>query len=78
LDILNEIFTAIFAIEAIMKIVGFGSRYFKDGWNVFDLIIVVGSVVGIFISAFLNVSGAGATTALRTFRIARMFKLFRS
>ena len=50
LDIFNYIFAGIFTIEAIIKLIAFGKRYFKDGWNVFDFIIVIGTFVGLIVS----------------------------
>ena len=32
-----------------MKIGAFGCRYFSDGWNVFDFVIVLGSMAGMAI-----------------------------
>lgn len=37
LFILDRLFMAIFIIEMIMKIFAFGKKFFKSGWNVFDL-----------------------------------------
>lgn len=54
LEVINYVFSAIFLIEAILKILGLGpKRYFSDGWNQFDFIIAVGSVISIIISSFL-------------------------
>lgn len=47
--ILNEIFAVIFMTEALFKLIGFGKGYFRDGWNNFDLINVVLSIVGIIL-----------------------------
>ncbi len=41
LDDINHCFTAIFTIEAIMKIIGHGRLYFKKNWNIFDLLIII-------------------------------------
>lgn len=43
LTVLDEVFLGIFAIEIAIRIAAFGSRpqdFFKDGWNVFDFIVV--------------------------------------
>jgi hypothetical protein len=45
LECVNYIFVAIFIIEAIIKLLGFGFRYFKDNWNRFDFFIITISVV---------------------------------
>jgi hypothetical protein len=45
--IINYVFSALFAIEAIIKITGFGCFYFKDNWNQLDFFIVITSIVSI-------------------------------
>ena len=76
-DFINYVFTGIFAIEVIIKTIAFGGRYFKDGWNVFDFIIAIGSIVGSIIQENVGFSGANATNALRCIKIGRIFKFFR-
>lgn len=49
LDIVNYIFTAIFTVEAIFKIIALGKEYFSHGWNVFDFIIVIVSYVTLIV-----------------------------
>ena len=46
----NYFFVAVFTIEAIFKIIALGLGYFKIGWNVFDFIIVIGTLAGIALS----------------------------
>ncbi|XP_029995135.1 voltage-dependent L-type calcium channel subunit alpha-1D isoform X4 [Sphaeramia orbicularis] len=51
MDILNMVFTGVFTVEMILKLVAFKPRnYFADAWNTFDALIVVGSVVDIAIT----------------------------
>ena len=38
---INISFTAIFILEAIIKITAIGWPYFTDYWNIFDLIITI-------------------------------------
>jgi len=78
LEIVNYAFTAIFTIEAVIRIYGLGPRYyFKDNWNIFDFIILVGSYIGILIEASTSISVGVQTTILRAFRISRMLRLVR-
>ena len=73
IDIANKIFTVIFAVEMVFKIFGLGiKKYVKDGFNVFDAIIVI---VGLL--EFFKV-GSKAVTVLRCFRLLRIFKLVRA
>lgn len=47
LEILNYIFTVIFIIEAVLKLLAFGKSYFKSSWNVFDFTVVCFSIFDI-------------------------------
>uniref|UniRef100_A0A4W5NHR8 Voltage-dependent L-type calcium channel subunit alpha n=1 Tax=Hucho hucho TaxID=62062 RepID=A0A4W5NHR8_9TELE len=91
MDILNLIFTALFTIEMIIKLLALRThQYFIDAWNSFDALIVVGSVLDIVVSelsvtAAVAVPGAppGAKkesgkvsiTFFRLFRVLRLVKL---
>ncbi|EDV29728.1 uncharacterized protein TRIADDRAFT_18642, partial [Trichoplax adhaerens] len=56
LEYLNIGFTVLFGLEAILKIVAFKPQnYFRDKWNVFDFVIVVGSIIDIVISEIYKV-----------------------
>ncbi|XP_062560181.1 voltage-dependent calcium channel type A subunit alpha-1-like isoform X8 [Armigeres subalbatus] len=73
---LNMIFTGMFSVETVLKIIGFGARnFFKDMWNVFDLITVIGSIVdALILLLWENSFNVGF---LRLFRAARLIKLLR-
>ena len=45
LEYLNLAFVAIFTIECLIKIFALRQYYFSNGWNLFDCVIVVLSVV---------------------------------
>lgn len=70
-------FALIFILEALIKIIGFGKRYFMDNWNLFDFFVFLGSAIGMSLTYFTSVQGGSSTTIIRSLRIARMFKLFR-
>ncbi|XP_022239678.1 voltage-dependent calcium channel type A subunit alpha-1-like isoform X4 [Limulus polyphemus] len=76
LSYMNEAFTTLFLLECILKLVAFGCKnYFRDGWNTFDFITVVGSVVdALVIEIGVNFFNVGF---LRLFRAARLIKLLR-
>ncbi|XP_025893137.1 voltage-dependent L-type calcium channel subunit alpha-1F-like, partial [Nothoprocta perdicaria] len=51
MDLLNMVFTGLFTVEMLLKIIAFKPRhYFCDAWNTFDALIVVGSVVDIAVT----------------------------
>ncbi|KAM6944935.1 calcium channel, voltage-dependent, N type, alpha 1B subunit, a [Lycodopsis pacificus] len=73
---LNIVFTTLFSLECILKIIAFGPlSYLKDAWNVFDFVTVLGSITDILVTEIndrlLNLS------FLRLFRAARLIKLLR-
>ena len=47
----NFLFAFIFNVETILKIMALGVSYFYESWNKFDFIIVIGTDIGILISA---------------------------
>uniref|UniRef100_A0A8C2KAU6 Calcium channel, voltage-dependent, N type, alpha 1B subunit, a n=1 Tax=Cyprinus carpio TaxID=7962 RepID=A0A8C2KAU6_CYPCA len=76
LKYLNIVFTALFSMECVLKIIAFGPlNYLKDAWNVFDFVTVLGSITDILVTEIkdrlLNLS------FLRLFRAARLVKLLR-
>uniref|UniRef100_A0A4W5NJF2 Voltage-dependent L-type calcium channel subunit alpha n=1 Tax=Hucho hucho TaxID=62062 RepID=A0A4W5NJF2_9TELE len=51
MDVLNMVFTGVFTVEMILKLIAFRPRgYFGDAWNVFDALVVIGSVIDIILS----------------------------
>ncbi|AWP10372.1 putative voltage-dependent L-type calcium channel subunit alpha-1F [Scophthalmus maximus] len=80
MDILNMIFTVVFTIEMIIKLLALRAHhYFIDPWNSFDALIVVGSVLDIAVSEFSGgskgESGKVSITFFRLFRVLRLVKL---
>ncbi|KAM8915328.1 calcium channel, voltage-dependent, L type, alpha 1D subunit, a isoform 5-T5 [Spinachia spinachia] len=89
MDILNMVFTAVFTVEMVLKLIAFKPRhYFADAWNTFDALIVVGSVVDIAITEVnptetpvvdeqgnTEDSARISITFFRLFRVMRLVKL---
>lgn len=64
LFLLDRLFMGIFIMEMLLKIYVYRKAFFKNGWNVFDFIIV----------AVSSVPYASSLIVLRTFRVFRLFK----
>jgi hypothetical protein len=78
LTIINYFFTAVFAVEMLLKMAGLGLRvYIRDGFNLFDCLVVCLSFVEITIEQVTG-GGAGGLSVFRSFRLFRVFKLARS
>jgi len=77
---MNIIFTASFALEAVVKIIGLRFHYFRFLWNIFDFIIVILSILGIILED--TMSGIFITPTLlriiRVFRIGRVLRLIKA
>ncbi|XP_057659991.1 voltage-dependent calcium channel type A subunit alpha-1 isoform X27 [Diorhabda carinulata] len=76
LAVMNILFTLLFLGETLLKLIAYGVKnFFKDPWNTFDFVTVIGSIVDAMVvefgENFINVG------FLRLFRAARLIKLLR-
>lgn len=76
LEILNMVFTAIFGVEAIVKIIGLRQYYFTFPWNIFDLTVIITSVIGIIFEEALQ-KLVISPTLLRVIRLIRIGRILR-
>uniref|UniRef100_A0A669P6X2 Voltage-dependent L-type calcium channel subunit alpha n=1 Tax=Phasianus colchicus TaxID=9054 RepID=A0A669P6X2_PHACC len=87
MNILNMLFTGLFTVEMVLKLIAFKPKgYFSDPWNVFDFLIVIGSIIDVILSE-TNVNDSGgdcgnspensriSITFFRLFRVMRLVKL---
>jgi len=83
---MNLLFTGIFTLEMFLRLFSMGFKiYFRSHWfNLFDAVIVVSSLIDITIAEVLfneeskSKNSGSAFTALRAFRLLRVFKLAKS
>ena len=72
--IANYVFTSIFTIEVLLRLGALGFKeYFSDGFNIFDSIIVVTSIV-----EFLLPGESTGISVFRSFRLMRIFKIIKT
>jgi voltage-gated sodium channel len=62
---LDRIALSIFVVELVLKMLAYRLRFFRDGWNIFDFIVV----------AIALVPAAGPLSVLRALRILRVLRL---
>ena len=77
LDVGNDVCTAIFVVEVLLKFIALGvSNYLSEGWNVFDSLVVTAAVV----EKLLQVVAAGHVKGsfLRLVRLARAARVLRT
>lgn len=65
LDVLDVVILGIFVVELLIKLVAYGPGFFRNGWNVFDFL-----VVGVAL-----IPASGPLAILRTLRILRVLRL---
>uniref|UniRef100_A0A8C5YFC7 Voltage-dependent P/Q-type calcium channel subunit alpha n=1 Tax=Microcebus murinus TaxID=30608 RepID=A0A8C5YFC7_MICMU len=76
LRVFNIVFTSLFSLECVLKVMAFGIlNYFRDAWNIFDFVTVLGSITDILVTEFGN--NFINLSFLRLFRAARLIKLLR-
>jgi hypothetical protein len=70
----NIIFLACFVVEAIVKLLAYGHRYFWDGWNRFDFFLIIIGFVDVAVDGIFPINFS-ILRVLRIFRIMRMLAL---
>uniref|UniRef100_A0A674JK08 Sodium channel protein n=1 Tax=Terrapene triunguis TaxID=2587831 RepID=A0A674JK08_9SAUR len=78
LNKINTLFVVIFTVECIMKLLALRHYYFTNGWNIFDLSVVIVSIVGNVLSNIVKVlEYLFPPTLFRVIRLARIGRILR-
>ncbi|XP_034615825.1 sodium channel protein type 5 subunit alpha-like [Trachemys scripta elegans] len=78
LNKINILFVVIFTVECIMKLLALRHYYFTNGWNIFDLSVVIVSIVGSVLSNIVKVlEYLFPPTLFRVIRLARIGRILR-
>ena len=67
---------AVFVVEIVLRVLGYGPRFqdfFRDGWNVFDFVIVAASLVPAVGSLSFAARLVRLVRVLRVLRIASLY-----
>ncbi|KAK5861223.1 hypothetical protein PBY51_022637 [Eleginops maclovinus] len=77
---INLIFVIIFTGECLLKMIALRHYYFTNGWNVFDFIVVVLSIIGMCLSKLIEKYFVSPTLfrVIRLARIGRVLRLIKS
>lgn len=74
----NFVFTAVFCLEAIMKLYALGFKlYLKERWNKLDVMIVIFSIVGILLEEVESNLIPINPTIIRVMRVARIARVLK-
>uniref|UniRef100_A0A8D0H470 Sodium channel protein n=1 Tax=Sphenodon punctatus TaxID=8508 RepID=A0A8D0H470_SPHPU len=73
---INLIFIVIFTAECLLKMVALRHHFFTIGWNIFDFIVVILSVIGLVLSDIIEKYFV-SPTLFRVIRLARIGRVLR-
>ncbi|XP_051986096.1 sodium channel protein type 2 subunit alpha-like isoform X10 [Xyrauchen texanus] len=73
---INLVFIVLFTGECTLKMVSLRHYYFTIGWNVFDFVVVILSIVGMFLSDIIEKYFV-SPTLFRVIRLARIGRILR-
>uniref|UniRef100_A0A4W6ECP8 Sodium channel protein n=1 Tax=Lates calcarifer TaxID=8187 RepID=A0A4W6ECP8_LATCA len=72
----NFIFIVIFTGEFLLKLFALRHYYFTNGWNIFDVVVVILSIVGMFLADLIEKYFV-SPTLFRVIRLARIGRILR-
>ncbi|XP_066542488.1 sodium channel, voltage-gated, type I-like, alpha isoform X2 [Hoplias malabaricus] len=72
---INLIFVVLFTTECVLKMVSLRQYFFTIGWNIFDFVVVILSIVGMCVSDVIEYFVS--PTLLRVIRLARIGRILR-
>ncbi|XP_071416747.1 sodium channel protein type 5 subunit alpha-like [Pithys albifrons albifrons] len=82
LNKINILFVAIFTLECVLKLLALRQYYFSNAWNIFDLVVVIMSLVALLLSsigkAFEHFLPPTLFRVIRLARIGRILRLIRA
>ncbi|XP_051835222.1 sodium channel protein type 10 subunit alpha [Antechinus flavipes] len=78
LNRINQFFVAVFTTECVLKVFALRHYYFINGWNIFDLIVVVLSITSLVFSGIMkSLENYFSPTLFRVIRLARIGRILR-
>ncbi|KAM6332731.1 sodium channel protein type 3 subunit alpha isoform 11-T11 [Podargus strigoides] len=73
---INLVFIILFTGEFVLKLVSLRHYYFTIGWNIFDFVVVILSIVGMFLAEMIEKYFV-SPTLFRVIRLARIGRILR-
>uniref|UniRef100_A0A1A8G0G3 Sodium channel protein n=3 Tax=Nothobranchius korthausae TaxID=1143690 RepID=A0A1A8G0G3_9TELE len=73
---INLVFIVLFTGECTLKMISLRHYYFTIGWNIFDFVVVILSIVGMFLSEVIEKYFV-SPTLFRVIRLARIGRILR-
>ncbi|XP_011894025.1 PREDICTED: sodium channel protein type 9 subunit alpha isoform X5 [Cercocebus atys] len=73
---INVVFIILFTGECVLKLISLRYYYFTIGWNIFDFVVVIISIVGMFLADLIETYFV-SPTLFRVIRLARIGRILR-
>ncbi|XP_061092069.1 sodium channel, voltage-gated, type I-like, alpha isoform X19 [Conger conger] len=73
---INLVFIVLFTGECVLKMISLRYYYFTIGWNIFDFVVIILSIVGMFLSEVIEKYFV-SPTLFRVIRLARIGRILR-
>ncbi|XP_042308915.1 sodium channel protein type 2 subunit alpha isoform X3 [Sceloporus undulatus] len=73
---INLVFIILFTGECVLKLISLRHYYFTIGWNIFDFVVVILSIVGMFLAEIIEKYFV-SPTLFRVIRLARIGRILR-
>uniref|UniRef100_A0A8C3VIN7 Sodium channel protein n=1 Tax=Catharus ustulatus TaxID=91951 RepID=A0A8C3VIN7_CATUS len=73
---INLVFIVLFTGEFVLKLISLRHYYFTVGWNIFDFVVVILSIVGMFLAEMIEKYFV-SPTLFRVIRLARIGRILR-
>uniref|UniRef100_A0A663MQE6 Sodium channel protein n=1 Tax=Athene cunicularia TaxID=194338 RepID=A0A663MQE6_ATHCN len=73
---INLVFIILFTGECVLKLISLRHYYFTIGWNIFDFVVVILSIVGMFLAEMIEKYFV-SPTLFRVIRLARIGRILR-
>uniref|UniRef100_A0A8C2UCL8 Sodium channel protein n=1 Tax=Coturnix japonica TaxID=93934 RepID=A0A8C2UCL8_COTJA len=73
---INLVFIVLFTGEFVLKLISLRHYYFTIGWNIFDFVVVILSIVGMFLAEMIEKYFV-SPTLFRVIRLARIGRILR-
>ncbi|XP_053926630.1 sodium channel protein type 1 subunit alpha isoform X4 [Cuculus canorus] len=73
---INLVFIVLFTGECVLKLISLRHYYFTIGWNIFDFVVVILSIVGMFLAEMIEKYFV-SPTLFRVIRLARIGRILR-
>lgn len=67
-------FTLLYLIDVVVRLAGLGTSFFENGWNIYDLVVIAGTVATT-VPILLNLTGDALVQLQKVFLVALIFKL---